>query len=304
MREHGGVVGRALHEGTATAFSEVGVTVVAIFLAVAGVLLITGASVAGVIRATSAQVADTTRSLRRPREDREDEREREAPPSHSPFAPPEPEDEEVVVRPVTRAGELDGALRFPDLFGTPAEMAVGPARVAEAEPDPEPLEDPVAEEPEPEPEAIDDEDDTLAAPARAGLDLELPVAEREFALPETRLLKRSTPEQARPDTAGQAQTAARLVEALGHFNVAAEVIGAVAGPHITRYELQLAPGREDVEGRRTSRTTSPTRWPPRRSASSPRSRASARSASRSPTATAGSSPSATSTASRRRAPRR
>ncbi len=242
VREHGGVVGRALHEGTATAFSEVGVTVVAIFLAVAGVLLITGASVAGVIRATSAQVADTTRSLRRPREDREDEREREAPPSHSPFAPPEPEDEEVVVRPVTRAGELDGALRFPDLFGTPAEMAVGPARVAEAEPDPEPLEDPVAEEPEPEPEAIDDEDDTLAAPARAGLDLELPVAEREFALPETRLLKRSTPEQARPDTAGQAQTAARLVEALGHLNVSADVIGAVAGPHITRYELQLAPG--------------------------------------------------------------
>jgi S-DNA-T family DNA segregation ATPase FtsK/SpoIIIE len=57
-----------------------------------------------------------------------------------------------------------------------------------------------------------------------------------------RLLTRSTGEQTRPDTAGQAQTATRLTEALGHFGVQAKVIGTVAGPHITRYELRLAPG--------------------------------------------------------------
>ena len=34
----------------------------------------------------------------------------------------------------------------------------------------------------------------------------------------------------------------RCVEALGHFGVEARVIGTVAGPHITRYELRLAPG--------------------------------------------------------------
>jgi S-DNA-T family DNA segregation ATPase FtsK/SpoIIIE len=56
------------------------------------------------------------------------------------------------------------------------------------------------------------------------------------------LLTRSTPDQARPDTADQQQVAGRLVEALGHFGVDAKVIGAVAGPHITRYELRLAPG--------------------------------------------------------------
>jgi len=53
---------------------------------------------------------------------------------------------------------------------------------------------------------------------------------------------RSSPEQAKPDTAGQERIAARLVEGLGHLGVEAQVIGAVAGPHITRYELQLAPG--------------------------------------------------------------
>jgi S-DNA-T family DNA segregation ATPase FtsK/SpoIIIE len=57
-----------------------------------------------------------------------------------------------------------------------------------------------------------------------------------------RLLTRSTGEQARPDTAGQERTATSLMEALGHFGVDAKVIGTVAGPHITRYELRLAPG--------------------------------------------------------------
>ena len=65
----------------------------------------------------------------------------------------------------------------------------------------------------------------------------------EWRLPEaTKVLSRSSAEQARPDTAGQERTAASLVEALGHFGVQAKVIGTVAGPHITRYELRLAPG--------------------------------------------------------------
>ncbi len=50
------------------------------------------------------------------------------------------------------------------------------------------------------------------------------------------------PSRRRPDTAGQERTATSLVEALGHFGVQAKVIGTVAGPHITRYELRLAPG--------------------------------------------------------------
>ena len=57
-----------------------------------------------------------------------------------------------------------------------------------------------------------------------------------------RLLTRSTGEQARPDTAGAERIAASLTEALGHFGVQAKVIGTITGPHITRYELRLAPG--------------------------------------------------------------
>ncbi|MEA2352204.1 MAG: segregation ATPase FtsK/SpoIIIE, family, partial [Thermoleophilaceae bacterium] len=47
---------------------------------------------------------------------------------------------------------------------------------------------------------------------------------------------------AKVDTAAQERTAGELVQALGHFGVDAQMVGAVAGPHVTRYELRLAPG--------------------------------------------------------------
>src|SRR6202035_2709039 len=63
-----------------------------------------------------------------------------------------------------------------------------------------------------------------------------------WRVPSARFLVRSTGEAAKPDTAGQEQVAATLLETLGHFGINAKVIGRVTGPHITRYELRLAPG--------------------------------------------------------------
>jgi S-DNA-T family DNA segregation ATPase FtsK/SpoIIIE len=234
LRERGGALGELLLWGSSRLFSEVGAHILAVFLFLAGVLLLTGASVAGVVRATSAGVADTTRALRRTTA--HDAATAAAPTAGVAVAPPEPEDEPLVVRatPASGAGALDGALRFPDLFGSTAfEVAAAapppaPEPEAEAEPEAEPPAPAAHEEaPEPEPEPLP----------------RLDPADVEFALPDPgRLLKRSTAEQQRPDTAGQERIAARLTEALGHLGVQSQVIGAVAGPHITRYELQLAPG--------------------------------------------------------------
>ncbi len=63
-----------------------------------------------------------------------------------------------------------------------------------------------------------------------------------WRVPPARFLVRSTGEAAKPDTAGQEQVARTLLETLGHFGIEAKVIGRVTGPHITRYELRLAPG--------------------------------------------------------------
>jgi S-DNA-T family DNA segregation ATPase FtsK/SpoIIIE len=66
--------------------------------------------------------------------------------------------------------------------------------------------------------------------------------EFEWKMPTaTRILARST-DQGGPDVAGQQRVGASLVEALGHFGVQAKIVGTVTGPHITRYELRLAPG--------------------------------------------------------------
>ncbi len=227
VAQGGGHLGQVMADASTRLFSEVGAHILAIFLFCAALLLLTGATVAGVLRATSEQVVETARTLRPPPRPRH-EPERDPDPTQ-PLLPPDLDDEEVVIRPGARTGELDGALRYPDLF----EAAVAPLAAPEAEA-PEPPADP---EPEPEPHHPAPPDDG-EAPHLEHLD----PGDVEFRLPDARILKRSSAEQVKPDTAGQEKTMARLVEALGHLGVQAQVIGAVAGPHITRYELQLAPG--------------------------------------------------------------
>jgi DNA segregation ATPase FtsK/SpoIIIE, S-DNA-T family len=227
--ERGGHLGQVMADAATSAVSDIGAHILALFLFCAALLLLTGATVAGVLRATSTQVVETTRALRpTPRTRPQSDPER--------LLPPELDDEEVIVRPVTRTGELDGALRYPDLF----EAAVAPPPQLEEPDEPDPVQEP---EPQPLPEPPAAAREEPAEDDQQTLPLErFDSADIEYKLPDARILKRSSPEQAKPDTAGQEKTAARLVEALGHLGVDAQVIGATAGPHITRYELQLAPG--------------------------------------------------------------
>ena len=154
--------------------------------------------------------------------------------------------------PVGRRGFWSGATRFPDIYGEPlpehdADPPHAPAGRPEPEPDVEP-EQLVFDEPEVEPDDV-----TAVMPRRELSPDDLTPQGRvrgsvtddpafHWRLPSPELLKRSSNEQLRPDTAGQEKTAARLIEALGHFGVEAQIIGTVAGPHITRFELRLAPG--------------------------------------------------------------
>ena len=64
VKTRGGMVGETLDWGLETLFGAVGAHIVAIFLFIAGVLLLTGASVASVIKFTSDSVSSTTRELR------------------------------------------------------------------------------------------------------------------------------------------------------------------------------------------------------------------------------------------------
>jgi DNA segregation ATPase FtsK/SpoIIIE, S-DNA-T family len=255
-QDRGGAVGDGLYELTSTLLGAVGSHIVALFLFLAGVLLLTGASVASVLKATGDSMTTTGRRLRQGAEPVRTAVARRRSPREEPAAL-----EDTNVTALTRTARQEfwsGAERFPDLY-TPGEQPEAPEAVPEA---PEPA-TPAAAEPEPEPEtapheprlAEDPETDEpgVTRSAREVKPEDLTPQGRlrgsvtdapEFVwkVPDSRFLVRSTGDASRPDTAGQEKVAAQLIEALGHFGVDARVIGMVAGPHITRYELRLAPG--------------------------------------------------------------
>ena len=65
LRSHGGLLGQALFWTSRTLFQTAGAHLLFLFLLLAGVLLLTGASIAGVLRATRESVTMTTQRVRR-----------------------------------------------------------------------------------------------------------------------------------------------------------------------------------------------------------------------------------------------
>jgi DNA segregation ATPase FtsK/SpoIIIE, S-DNA-T family len=262
MQTHGGVVGEALYQLAHRFVQDVGVDILVIFLLLVGAILVTGASLGGTLRATGSGVAETTRMMRALSERHQlgdeaddeggatDEFDIDAYASSATLRPPEPDGQELVVRATHVEGPAQEDPDAPDAVeqDEPGDDEPGQqqslAALAEASsqhPDEEQLEEDLAEAAEVTGVARTDVEDLTPQGRLRDAVTEDP--EFIWEMPDaSKLLTRSTGEQSRPDTAGQAQTATALVEALGHFGVQAKVIGTVAGPHITRYELRLAPG--------------------------------------------------------------
>ena len=70
---------------------------------------------------------------------------------------------------------------------------------------------------------------------------DVPRAAGEYVLPDRAVLKVS-PAAAASSKGADQRTAETLVTALAHFGVEATIVGQIAGPRVTRFELQLAPG--------------------------------------------------------------
>ncbi|MFI4992113.1 MAG: DNA translocase FtsK [Solirubrobacterales bacterium] len=252
LQAHGGVAGEALYQAAHRLVQSVGVNILVVFLFLAGITLLSGASLASAIRATGSGVADTTRMLRL-RVAAGERRTRGS--AGESMSPPEPAPEELIIRAThVEAPPLDGALADGLEPWESDHLDTDNAYETEREAGEEPFVGDLVEEArtgeEDEPSGVARVEPADGTPTHPSLTpqgrlrgaitddpdfvWELPRAEK--------LLVRSTADQTQPDTAGQGRTAASLVEALGHFGVQAKVIGTVAGPHITRYELRLAPG--------------------------------------------------------------
>jgi S-DNA-T family DNA segregation ATPase FtsK/SpoIIIE len=244
LEHHGGLVGEAQLWASAKLFSEAGSHILFAFLVIAGVLLLTGASIAGLLTSTRQAASTTGERVRRTAHTLNLPTQQVHPGEPEPVVermePPEPEDREPVVRAThVEAPALDAAERYPDIYEDEAgdEEPALRGEWEEPEPGPEPL-----AEPEPDEAAVADEPPPeLLTPMG---NRRSPVTESEdldYRMPRPAFLKRSNGTQ-KVDTKGIERTGSQLVEALGHFNVDARVIGTVTGPHVTRYEIRLAPG--------------------------------------------------------------
>jgi S-DNA-T family DNA segregation ATPase FtsK/SpoIIIE len=262
FESRGGVIGQAELWLSEHLISHLGADILAVFLLIAGLILVTGATLAGLLRFTGAGMLGTGRAVRRSTDSLSATLARRPVTAAAggrgastvagaggaladdllpePLLPPEPDTNELIVRathveaPPILDGEESDQLSFePD--GEPTVHAIDHGDAEHEEPD----------EPEPGTAArgpakpVDPEDLTPQGRYRGSVTDD---PEFEWRLPGTRFLVRSTGEAAKPDTAGQEQVARTLLETLGHFGIDAKVIGRVTGPHITRYEIRLAPG--------------------------------------------------------------
>ena len=203
-RGHGGGTGRGLENLVALGLGSTGATILGVVLTLAGVLLLTGASLGAWAR-RGHHVVQTARTRVR-------ERRVEMPEIES-F-----ETNQVREAPVLHAPPVDVAHDYPDL-------------VSDSISSPPPLLF----------DASDEHFGDAEEPTQETLFDTAPMPPREYSLPDPSVLKRSKV-GAGPNGEQTQRVAEALVTCLAHFGVEATVVGQIAGPRVTRYELQLAPG--------------------------------------------------------------
>src|SRR6476619_6513353 len=205
-KDSGGFIGLAIGGTLAALVGQTGAAIIGGASRVAGLLLVTGASTGAILRRTGHAVKRAGSGARRAFEWPSSETVTE-------------EDSESLEQARTLAAAsqhrlLDGAEAYPDVVGATAESQEAALLVED--------------EPEPDLASVESVFETSAEHS-------------EYRLPDRTLL-RPSPAAAAAKTDTSAKTADLLVRTLSEFGVEATVTGQIAGPRVTRYELQLAPG--------------------------------------------------------------
>ena len=203
-RSHGGLAGRGLESLVGAGLGSTGATILGVLLTLAGSLFLTGASLGAILRRTGHVMHQAHQRVRREWPVRE---------SYDPMLESEPT---LRIEP-----PVDVKHDYPDLVSD--SVSVGPPPILYVQDDATKRR---ASTP------------TNERRRRSSPTLE-PLA--EYELPDRSLLKQSKPGGG-PNGEANQRVAEALVTCLANFGVEATVIGQIAGPRVTRYELQLAPG--------------------------------------------------------------
>ena len=243
---HGGVLGEALYWASTTLFQRVGAHIIAVLMIFSGILLLSGRPLVGLLGA-GAEAAGRARHATgemarsvRARRDRAGEQVGDGwTTAHFPEG-----DEFAGGHLTVPLGDEDETNEF-DVAGGGEDAAE--AEVAEAI-EPGFDDDGFAEdepEPAPEPAVVVEsaEIDITRTPQGAKRGGITESDELDYRNPPPKLLRRGNDDKDRgPDRREMEKTARSLLEVLSHFKIEAKLIGTVTGPHVSRYELQLAPG--------------------------------------------------------------
>jgi S-DNA-T family DNA segregation ATPase FtsK/SpoIIIE len=235
----GGKVGYGVETALEYLLGRVGARIVTVLVLVSGLIIITGTSISAIFRGigrginhTAAGGRGIARTAIQHREARREERihslETRAGPTDVMSSYPEHDDLEPTV-----------AIAEDDFNTSPA-----PGRAAE---------EAAADSDQPSSEddhgLIPSGDDEGPAGA-AGTTPLTPMGEKrgvttseeiDYRPPPAKLLEKGRGDKG-PDPRDHDAVGRKLVETLGHFGVEAKIVGIVSGPHVSRYELRLAPG--------------------------------------------------------------
>jgi S-DNA-T family DNA segregation ATPase FtsK/SpoIIIE len=246
----GGKVGYGLETGLEYLFGAVGARIATVLMLAVGAMLVTGTSISTVfrgvgrgVRHTFAGGRDVAQTAIRHREERRSERAAFATrenPTDVMSDYPESDDFEPTV---AIAGDDEAEHESPT-----SEFDLD----LESEPDREPeteVED-LHPSPAPEVEVRSEEglgvgtDSESKQAALTPMGSKRGVTESEqisYRPPPAKSLERGKGDKG-PDPRDHEAIGRKLVETLGHFGVEAKIVGIVSGPHVSRFELRLAPG--------------------------------------------------------------
>jgi S-DNA-T family DNA segregation ATPase FtsK/SpoIIIE len=244
--QHGGLAGEALYGSASTLFQRVGAQIIAVLLVAAGALLLTGTSIAAFLGTTGRAItmartggAEMARTVARTAWRREEQLaglETQAAPTDVMSGYPEEE-----LEPTVRVVEFD-----PHVEPSTSEAEAPTGEIAAVEV----LDGAGSEE---ESEAVEAESGERVPVPQAVVQTEAsrtPMGEKRgvtesaeiaYEPPPAKVLENGKSESG-PDPRDHEAVGRKLVETLGHFGVEAKIVGIVSGPHVSRYELRLAPG--------------------------------------------------------------
>src|SRR6201996_5397623 len=246
----GGKVGYGIETALIYLFGSVGARIFTLLMLVAGGMMLTGTSVSALARGIGGGLRTlffgggkpseaTARTAQRKRAERTAVT-KAAPTDVMKDYPEEDDDFEPTVALAEEPPEDD--IFAPGLFNFDEneEEETAETQIVASEPEPEPE----PEEPEPIVDLFNDEPEQ---PAQAKITPQgnlrgvTTSEEKNYKMPSPRVLERGKGDKG-PDPRDQQATGRKLIETLGHFGVEAKIVGVVSGPHVSLYELRLAPG--------------------------------------------------------------